>query len=210
MMTRSSWCSAARRRRLGAHLEHANRRRVVDEDLGLAQRADRLRQPAPVALAEVAAAHPLRVDPRLGGEHAQEQLLLRHLEAEDADGLGRLRPDVLRDVQHQARLPHRRPGRDDDQVRGLEAGRQLVEIGEAGRHAGDQLLARVQLLDGVEARLRQVAQRDEAVAHLVVGDREDGVLGLIEDDVGFLFALVGGREDLVGREDQAAGGSPSP
>ena len=51
-------------------------------------------------------------------------------------------------------------------------------------------------------RLRQVAQRDEAVAHLVVGDREDRVLGLVEDDVGLLFGLVGGREDLVGREDQ--------
>ena len=38
--------------------------------------------------------------------------------------------------------------------------------------------------------LRQVAQRDEAVAHLVVGDREDRVLGLVEDDVGFLLGLV--------------------
>ena len=53
-------------------------------------------------------------------------------------------------------------------------------------------------------RLRQVAQRDEAVADLVVGDREDGVLGLVEDDVGLLLGLVGGRENLVGREDQAA------
>jgi hypothetical protein len=31
-------------------------------------------------------------------------------------------------------------------------------------------------------------QRHEAVAHLVVGDGEDRVLGLIEDDVGFLLA----------------------
>ena len=42
-------------------------------------------------------------------------------------------------------------------------------------------------------RLRQVAQRHEAVADLVVGDREDGVLGLIEDDVGVLLGLVGRR-----------------
>ena len=85
---------------------------------------------------------------------------------------------------------------------GCRPGRHLVEIGEAGRHAGDQLLARVQLLDRVEAALREVAQRDEAVAHLVVGDREDRVLGLIEDEVGLVLAVVGGREDLVGREDQ--------
>ena len=191
---------------LRAHLEHADRRRVVDEDLRLAERADRLRQPAPVALAEEAAAQPVRVDARLAGEHAQEQLLLRHLEAEDADRHVGLGPDVLRHVQHQAGLPHRRARGDDDQVRRLQARGHLVEIGEAGRDAGDQLLARVQLLDRVEAGLRQVAQRDEAVAHLVVGDREDRVLGLVEDEIGFFFAGVRGRENLVGREDQVSEG----
>jgi len=46
------------------------------------------------------------------------------------------------------------------------------------------------------------AQRDEAVADLVVGDREDRVLGLIEDQIGLVLAGVGGREDLVGRKNQ--------
>jgi len=92
------------------------------------------------------------------------------------------------------------------QVRRLQPRGHLVEIGEAGRHAGDQLLARVQLLDRVEAALRQVAQRDEAVAHLVVGDREDRVLGLIEDQVGFVFPRVRRRENLVGGEDQVPKG----
>ena len=204
MMTRSQAVLGRQAPALGAHLEHADRRRVVDEDLRLAQRADRLRQPAPVALAEKPAAQPVRVDARLGGQHAEEQLLLRHFEAEHADRHVGLGADVLRDVQHEARLPHRRTRRDDDEVRRLKPGRHLVEIGEAGRHAGDQLLARVQLLDRLEARLRQIAQRHEAVADLVVGDREDRVLGLIEDDVGVLLGLVGRRENLVRREDQAA------
>ena len=187
---------------LCTHFEDADRRRVVDEDLRLAERADRLRQPAPVALAEKAAAQAVRVDARLGGQHAEEQLLLRHLEAEDADRHVGLGADVLGDVEDQAGLPHRRPGRDDHQVGRLQAGGHLVEIGEPGRDAGDQLLARVQLLDRVEAGLREVAQRDEAVADLVVGDGEDRVLGLVEDDVGVFLRLVGRREDLVGREDQ--------
>jgi len=60
----------------------------------------------------------------------------------------------------------------------------------------------------VEAQetLSEIAQRDEAVAHFVVGDGEDGVLGLIEDDVRFLFGLVGGGQDLVRREDQVPEG----
>ena len=38
--------------RLGAHLEDADARRVVDEDLRLAEHADRLRQPLVFALAD--------------------------------------------------------------------------------------------------------------------------------------------------------------
>ena len=170
---------------------------------GLAQRADRLRQTPPVALAEEAAAEAVRVDARFGGQHAEEQLFLRHLEAEQPDGHVGLGPHVLRHVEHEAGLAHRRPGRDDDQVGRLQPGRQLVEVGEARRHAGNQLLARVQLLDGVEARLREIAHRDEAVADVVVGDREDRVLGLIEDDVGLVLGRVGGGQNPVGGKDQA-------
>jgi hypothetical protein len=82
----------------------------------------------------------------------------------------------------------------------------IVEVREACRHAGDQLLAGVQLLDRIEAALGEVAQRDEPVPHLVVGDGKNGVLGLVEDDVGVLLAFVGRRQDLVRREDQVREG----
>ncbi len=141
----------------------------------------------------------------MDGESSMK-IFLRHFEAEHADGHVGLGPDVLRDVQHEARLAHRRARRDDDQIRGLQPRRHLVEIGEAGRHARDQLLARVQLFDGVETRLREVAQRDEAVADLVVGDREDCVLRFVEDDVGVLLGLVRVGQDLVRREDQVPEG----
>ena len=85
-------------------------------------------------------------------EHAEEQLLLRHFEAEDADRASRLRADVLRDVQDERGLPDRRPRRDDDEIARLKACRQLVEIGESRRHAGDELLALVRALDRREAR----------------------------------------------------------
>ena len=191
---------------LGAHLEHADRGRVVDEDLRVAQRADGLREPTPVAFAQKPAAQPMRVDAGLARQHAEEQLFLRHLEAEEPHRHVRLRADVLRHVQHEARLPHRRPGGDDDQVGGLEPRRQLVEVGEARGDAGDQLLPRVELLDGLEAALGQVAQRDKPITHLVVGDGEDRVLGLVEDDVRVFLGLVRRGQNLVGGEDQAPEG----
>ena len=159
--------------RLGAHLEHADRRGVVDEHPRLGERAERVRQPAVVLLAQVAAAEPVRVDPRLGRQHAHEQLLLRHFQAEEADGHVGLGADVLRDVEHEAGLAHRRARRDQHQVRRLQARGHLVEIDEAGRHAGDQPLVLLQLLDGREAALHQIAQRHEALADPVLGDLED-------------------------------------
>ena len=188
--------------RLGAHLEDAERRRVVDEDARLGERAERVRQPAVVLLVQVAAAEPVRVDARLGRQHAHEQLLLRHFEAEEADRHVGLDADVLRDVQHEAGLPHRRARRDEDEVRRLQAGRHLVEIDEPGRHAGDQPLVLLQLLDRREAALDQVAQRDEPFADPVLGDLEDRLLRPVQDHVGVLLGAVGLGEDPVGGVNQ--------
>ena len=61
-------------------------------------------------------------------QQAQDELLLAHLEAEDADALALLDGGVLGDVEREARLADRRPGREDDQVALLEAGRERVEV----------------------------------------------------------------------------------
>ena len=46
--------------------------------------------------------------------------------------------------------------------------------------------------------------RHEAVSDLVVGNRKNRVLGLVEDHIGVLFGFVRRRHDLVGGEDQTA------
>ena len=109
-------------------------------------------------------------------------------------------PDVLRDVQDERGLADRRPRRDDDEIARLKAGRHLVEIGEPRRHAGDELLALVRALDRGEARVRQLPHRRESGAHAIFGNREDRLLGLVENQVRLLLRLVGGREDLVRRQ----------
>ena len=189
--------------RLGPHLEHADRRRVVDEHPRLGERAERMRQAAVVLLVQIAGAEAVGVDARLGREHAHEQLLLRHLEAEEADGHRRVRADVLRHVEHEARLPHRRAGGDHDQVAGVETRGHLVEIGETAGDAGDRALGLLQLLDGGEAALHQVAERHEPFADAILGDREDGALRLVEQQLRLLLGLVGLGQDLVRGMNQA-------
>ena len=90
--------------------------------------------------------------------------------------------------------------------RRLQARGHLVEIGEARRHAGNELFARMEPFDRVETALRERLERHEPVADLPIRDCEDGVLRRIEDGVGVFFGLVGGGEDLVRRKDQAAEG----
>ena len=143
MMMRSRPCSAFRRRALArissTPIDAVSSMKIFARVAAL----HRVRQLREVALAEEPGAQPVRVDAGLGRQHAQEQLLLRHFEAEEADRHVGLRADVLRDVEHEARLAHRRPRRDDDEVGRLEPGHHLVELDEPGRHAGDELLARV-------------------------------------------------------------------
>ncbi len=62
----------------------------------------------------------------------------------------------------------------------------------------------LQLLDGAEAALDEVAQRHESGADPVLCDREDRALRLVEQQVWLLLGLVRLDEDLVGRVDQVA------
>ncbi len=175
--------------------------RVVDVEVRVAQRLQRVRDVAVFLLADLPAHQPVVVDLRLGREHAHEQLLFRHFQAEEAGDLvvGR---HVLRDVEDEARLAHRRPGRDDDQVAALEAARHLVDLGKAGRDAGDEALVLEELLDLREAVFDQIPHRDETRLDAVVGDRKDGALGFVQNQVGVLIGLIGVRENLVRRVDQ--------
>ena len=96
---------------LRAHLERRDARRVVDEDVRRREVGVGAGQARPVLLLQVAGAQPVRVDPRVRAEHAQHQLLLGHLEREDADRLAALERGVLRDVEAERRSSPSRGGR---------------------------------------------------------------------------------------------------
>ena len=201
MASRLRPCSAFRRRAL-ARISSTPMPAVSSmKSCASDKRLERVRDLAVLALPDLAAQQAIGVDLRLRREHAHEQRLLRHFEAEEP-GHAAVRGHVLADVQHQAGLAHRRAGGDDHQVAGLQAARLAVDVVEAGRDAGDVALVLEQLLDLREALLDQLAHRQEAGLDAIVGHREDRALGVVEDEVGFLVGLVGVREDLVGRVDQ--------
>ena len=111
---------------------------------------------------------------------------------------------VLRDVQHERRLSHRRTGGDDHQIRRLEARRQLVEIVESARHAGDRLTAALQRFDALHRRPEQFLDANESVVDPLLADLEDFRFRFVEQLDGVGAALEGLLNDGGRDFDQAS------
>ena len=87
---------------------------------------------------------------------------------------------MLRDVEREARLADGRSGGDDDQVALLEAGRQRVEVGEAGPDAADLAAVGVEVVEPVVGVVEQRLERAEPGIDALLADREQLGLGAID------------------------------
>ena len=166
----------------GADLGGRQGRGIVDINGGVRQHVHRRGQARPLVLLQLAGAHPVLVDAAQGGHHAHRQGVAGHLHAEDGDRPFHLQGHVFRQVHREAGLAHRGPPRHDDEVRGLEAGGHLVEIGEAGGQAGDGLVALKEDLDALHGPAEEAAQGLEAAtaALFLLGDLEDPPFRLVQ------------------------------
>ena len=186
---------------LGAEVEHAEVGGVVDEERRLGELVAGLQHLVPV-LVDVALAEAVGGDPRPRGDEAVGELRLRHLEREEGDRPLRLPGDVLGDVADEARLAHRRAGREDDQVAGLKAAGDLVELLEAGRRAGHLRLAAGELVELVELDVEDLLERAEVPGLLGAGDVEQQHLGLLDEVLGLALATLDRLLDPLGGAEQ--------
>ena len=99
---------------------------------------------------------------------------------------------------------HARPRGDDDQVGALQAAGELVQIGEAGRHADDLAAVLLQVVDLVEEAVEHVAHGDEVFGLPPLRDGENGALGGIERVLGVDPLAEADVDDLGAGVDQAA------
>ena len=89
-------------------------------------------------------------------------------------------PNVKAKSLNKLDFPIAGPGRNDDQVRGLEARCHLVEIGETGAETGDVLTALVEHLDRFHVFREQLPDGMYVVAQSSVPDLVDGLFGLVD------------------------------
>ena len=117
------------------------RRRVVEEDLRVGHDLDGLRKERPVVALQAAASQALGIDAGLLGDQSLRHLFVGHLQREDGDMLLVEQGGILGDGQQESGLALPGPAGDDQQVRRLQASKDLVEVDEAGRYAVDLLAA---------------------------------------------------------------------
>ncbi len=133
---------------LGADVGDGDDRGIVDVDRRLVHPGGGIDHPLPQR-AELARAQLHRVDAADRRQDPLDDLLLRHLEAEQRHRL-LLEGDVGGDVHRQGAFSHRRAGGDDHEVGGLEPGQLLVQVPEPGRQPGHFAALLFELLDPLE------------------------------------------------------------
>ena len=147
---------------LGAHFGERDAGRVVDEHARLDQLAQGVLQLDLIFAAEEAGLQLALVDPGLRGQHAAQQRLLAHFQAEDGDDGVVIDGRVLGDVDGERGLAHGGAGGDDDELALLQAAGHAVELGEVGGQAGDFAALLVEVVDGAEGVLDDLVERLKA------------------------------------------------
>ena len=112
--------------------------------------------------------------------------------------------EVGRDAKAERRLAHARARGDDDEVAGLEPGRQPVEVAEAGGDPGDVGAGLVQRGDPLEALLEQILDVAELRRDAALREVEDDLLGAVDEDLRLAGPLPPELRDLLAGRDQAA------
>ena len=163
---------------LGPELQRRQGRGVIDVDRGLGRDPAGLHQLLIVLGAEHPFADELGIDAAVAAQEPLGQLLLAHFQREDRQRDLFDDPDVLGDIQRQARLAHAGPAGDDDHLALLQAAGLVIQLVISRRQPGD--VGPFALLDQLEGLRDEVLQGHRGVGDALVRDGEDLPLGLVE------------------------------
>ena len=132
----------------------------------------------------------------------EHELLLAHLETEDAHDLALVDRGVLGEVESQAGLADGGARCDQDEVGLLQARGECVEVREAGADATDLAFVLVQVVEPVVGAVQQGLQRSEAGFDPLLADREELRLGTVDDLADVTLFFVADAGDLAGGADE--------
>ena len=147
-------------------------------------------------LPSFAAAALVRIDPGFGRDQTLDELIRGHFQREDPHRAVVLHRGGIGKAQRQRRFAEARTGCHDDQIRSLEAARELVEITETGRNPDQGVSLLAALAKTIEKSFEDFIDLGEFLGHAPLGDAEDAALGLIERILDFEVFAIADAHDL--------------
>ena len=197
----------------GTHLHDGKARGLVDEERGLVEPAQGMRQARPVIVRDPPGAQFVLVESPHRAQHPHDQLRGPHLHGEHSDRQSGLQRHILSNVERKGRLTHTRPARDDDEVTRLHPRGPRIEIGKPRGDAGDIAIGVtvIKLVDAInrinEERLD--LQKTGGGARTGLTNLENLGLSMIENLGGAATRRVVGRiGNIAANRGQAAQQGP--
>src|SRR5215831_220282 len=112
--------------------------------------------------------------------------------------------DVFHQVQRQRGFSLRRPCSQNQQLRRLQAGSELVQLRVAGRNASDALAFLKDSLEALEIVANDVLDRDQPNAYAIFGYRKNRRLRTVENRVRAVLSFKRTLLDVMRRANQVA------
>ena len=158
----------------------------------------------PVILFQVTGTDGALIDAPQRGEHPHDDGFRRHLHGEHQHWLVALDRHVFAQIHGEGGLTHGGTAGDHDHVGGLQATGHFIQLFKTGGQAGERALGFVQLINAVHRLFQHRLDVLGAIAFLLLlGNLEDGGLGLIENFQGFTpFGIKRAIRHLVRHIDQ--------
>ena len=141
------------------------------------------------------------------GEKTEHELLGRHFQSEEGDivtranklifiGVVSLTKHVARHAEREGSFANSGSGGQDDHFAGLKAGGELIELIKTGGDTAIVALAFDEALDNGDGFWGDLGSAEDSLGFPAAADFEDIALGLIEDGLDFVRALMGADDDL--------------
>ena len=158
-------------------------RRVVNVNRRFGKDPGGVREPLPVIIAEKAIPQPRRIDSGLGAKHPHRKLLFGHFQGKYGAGNIVVDSGVSNNIQGQGGFSHTRTRRQNDQIRALKSGRQMIQPGKTSGHAGQKSFITLAFFQLINILINQGADVIEGRLDLVFGNFENSGFRKIQDIV---------------------------
>ena len=163
-----------------------------------------MREPLPVFIAEKTIPHPYRVNSGLGAKHPHGKLLFGHFQRKYRTGNIVVNCGISNNIQGQSGFSHARARRQNDKIRPLKSGCQMIQSGETCGYASQKGFIALAFFQLVNIVVNQGRDMIEGRLDLVFGNLENSGFCKIQNIVNLTLIFKTPFDDMIGFFNESA------